>query len=174
MASRRVTLRTDDTTTLTATVGALCVVNARGSLINPSSGLPWEAQSDLKAPSRSERTTLQKYLATVAPPSFNTTIGVVATDLVLTRPEATRLAMSAHDGLSRAIRPVHTLADGDTMFSMATGRHELPTNDRTAAISRLLAASADCVAAACIDAVLHAASVGNIAAYRDLVPSAFR
>ena len=50
-----------------------------------------------------------------AAPPLNTTIGVVATSAVLTRPEAGRLAQSAHDGLARAIRPAHALVDGDTI-----------------------------------------------------------
>jgi len=51
----------------------------------------------------------------------NTTIGVVATDAVLTKPQAQRLAQVSHDGLARAINPVHTLLDGDTLFALATG-----------------------------------------------------
>ena len=52
----------------------------------------------------------------------NTTIGVVATDARLTKVQATRLAQVAHDGLARAINPVHTVADGDTLFALATGK----------------------------------------------------
>ena len=52
----------------------------------------------------------------------NTTIGVVSVDCALTKEQANRLADVAHDGLARAIRPVHTQMDGDTMFALATGR----------------------------------------------------
>ena len=52
----------------------------------------------------------------------NTTIAVVATDAVLTKAEAKRLAIAAHDGFARAIWPVHTPVDGDLVFSLATGR----------------------------------------------------
>jgi L-aminopeptidase/D-esterase-like protein len=52
----------------------------------------------------------------------NTTIGVVATDAELTKEQANRLATVAHDGIARAIRPSHTMYDGDTIFAMATGR----------------------------------------------------
>ena len=51
----------------------------------------------------------------------NTTLGVVATDAVLTKVQANRLAMVAHDGLARSINPVHTMSDGDTLFALATG-----------------------------------------------------
>src|SRR5690606_7146967 len=52
----------------------------------------------------------------------NTTIGVIATDAVLSGAAAKRLAIAAHDGFSRAIWPTHTPADGDLVFSLATGR----------------------------------------------------
>ena len=51
----------------------------------------------------------------------NTTIGVIATDAVLTKVQATRMAQVGHDGLARSINPVHTLSDGDTLFALADG-----------------------------------------------------
>ncbi len=51
----------------------------------------------------------------------NTSIGVVATNVALSKVEATKVAQMAHDGLARAIRPVHTPWDGDTLFALATG-----------------------------------------------------
>ncbi|NUN62524.1 MAG: P1 family peptidase, partial [Burkholderiaceae bacterium] len=51
----------------------------------------------------------------------NTTIGVVATDAVITKAQAQRLAVAAHDGLARSINPVHTQLDGDTLFTLGTG-----------------------------------------------------
>ena len=52
----------------------------------------------------------------------NTTIGVVATDMALTKAQAQRLATVGHDGLARAINPVHTMSDGDTLFALGTGQ----------------------------------------------------
>jgi L-aminopeptidase/D-esterase-like protein len=52
----------------------------------------------------------------------NTTIGVIATDAVISKVEASRLATVGHDGLARSINPVHTMADGDTLFALGTGR----------------------------------------------------
>jgi L-aminopeptidase/D-esterase-like protein len=52
----------------------------------------------------------------------NTTIGVIATDAVITKLQATKLAQMAHDGLARSINPVHTMSDGDTLFALGTGR----------------------------------------------------
>ena len=59
-------------------------------------------------------------------PGTNTTIGVVATDAVLTKEQANRLATVAHDGIARAVRPAHTMYDGDTMFCLATGAVRAP------------------------------------------------
>ena len=55
------------------------------------------------------------------PTPTNTTIGVVATNAKLDKSGATKVAQMAHDGLARAIRPVHTMSDGDTIFAMSTG-----------------------------------------------------
>jgi len=60
------------------------------------------------------------------PSAPNTTIAVVATDARLTRERAHLLAIAAHDGLARAVRPAHTMWDGDTVFTLATGRTESP------------------------------------------------
>jgi L-aminopeptidase/D-esterase-like protein len=51
----------------------------------------------------------------------NTTIGVIATDAKLTKTQAQRIAQIGHDGLARSINPVHTLSDGDTLFTLSTG-----------------------------------------------------
>ena len=83
----------------------------------------------------------------------NTTIGVVATDAVLTKAQAQRMATCAHDGLARTIRPVHTQMDGDTIFALATGKVEadvLPV--------QLCAAAAEAMARAVINAVTMGAA----------------
>lgn len=59
-------------------------------------------------------------------PGGNTTIAVIATDLALDKAGCRRLAIMAHDGLARSLRPVHTPFDGDTVFAMATGARPLP------------------------------------------------
>ena len=105
------------------TVAALAVVNAAGSLVDPATGAPWVTPAVLRRPTTAERGALEATrLAALAPPPMNTTIGVVATDADLTRPETGRLAQSAHDGLARAIRPAHGLTDGDSIFGLSTGR----------------------------------------------------
>jgi L-aminopeptidase/D-esterase-like protein len=105
------------------TVAALAVVNAAGSVLDPRGGrlagtrygLPGEFDH-LREPSDDEVAAWRPASVT----SFNTTIGVVATDLTLTKAQCGKLAGVAHDGLARAIRPAHTMVDGDTIFAVAT------------------------------------------------------
>ena len=171
----------------TVVVAAIAVVNASGSLIDMSTGLPWSSSPSvrraLRRPNAEQRAAVRTIFETAHAPALNTTIGIVATDAALARPEAGRLAQSAHDGLSRAIRPAHGLMDGDTVFGLATGTHQLGSGDtgivrggdsRASQLNRLLAAAADVFETACIDAVLTAASSGSAVSYRDVCPSAFR
>lgn len=174
MASATIQLAAQNGELAEVTVAALCVVNARGSLINPSTGRPWEPHPAVKTPTTRDRNALAQHLSSFTPASLNTTIGVVATDARLDRAEVTRLAMSTHDGLSRSIRPVHTLADGDTMFSMATGAISLSADERPIALSSLSALAADVTALACVDAIIHATSTPNAPSYTSLCPSALR
>ncbi len=171
-------------TDLAVTVGALAVVNANGSPVDPTSGLPWALPQGSKRPTAAERTRLRAALdgrLDGRAGSLNTTIGVVATSARLTKAEATKLAGVAHDGLARAIRPAHSMFDGDTVFALATGEHELgdqPAAMRTTAsrqrgLNQLLAAAADTFSSACGHAVLAAQRCGEFPAYRDLCPSLF-
>lgn len=96
--------------------------------------------------------------ATVGPagrPPLNTTLVVVATDAGLDPAETSRTATAAHDGLARALDPVHTLADGDTVLALATQGVPLPAarQERVAALVALQAAAATAVERAVADAV---------------------
>lgn len=82
-------------------------------------------------------------------PGMNTTIGTVAVNAALTSAEAGRLAIMGEDGLARAIRPIHTPMDGDTVFSVATGLKTLPDEGRPLALARLGLLAADCLTRAC-------------------------
>lgn len=166
------------------TVAALVVLNAAGDVVDRSTGLPFERTPGLRRPDAAERRAYVSHReASEAPPPLNTTIGVVATTGDLTRPEAGRLAMAAHDGIARSVRPAHTLVDGDAVFALATGRDDLGHDDRplgdrgasrTAHLNRLAAAAADVFAMACVDALTTATSHGTTPSYRGLCPSAFR
>lgn len=98
-------------------------------------------------------------------PGGNTTIGIVATNAALTPAEAQRVAIMAQDGFARAVRPVHTPLDGDTLFVMATGRLPLAG---PVALARLGTIAADCVARALARGVYAAESLGPYPCYRDI------
>jgi L-aminopeptidase/D-esterase-like protein len=72
-------------------------------------------------------------------PGGNTTIGAVLTDAVLTKEQANRVAAVAHDGIARAVRPAHTLYDGDTMFCLATGTFRAPLDAVEAVAAQVVA-----------------------------------
>lgn len=101
------------------TVAALLVVNALGNVVHPSTG---EIVAGGKIDDNFVDIT-ERILELSVVPGTNTTIGVVATNAVLSIAEAIRVAEMAHDGIARAIRPSHTMFDGDTLFTLATGDH---------------------------------------------------
>ncbi|MFC8304664.1 P1 family peptidase [Specibacter sp. NPDC057265] len=118
-------------------VGALAVVNA--------AGVPWLAGASL-------------------PPSsagLNTTLVVVATNATLSVAQAKRTATAAHAGMARALNPVHTLADGDTIFTLATNAEELqaPAGMPVAALIELQSAAAEVVRLAILDGIAQAPGV---------------
>ena len=85
-----------------------------------------------------------------------TTIGVIATDATLTKAQCQKVAGIGHDGMARAINPVHTLFDGDTLFAMATGARPEPD---LAELFVLMTAAGDCVTRAIAHGLLAAESV---------------
>jgi L-aminopeptidase/D-esterase-like protein len=96
----------------------------------------------------------------------NTTLVAVATNLLLTRGQAKRLAIMAQDGLARAIRPVHSPFDGDSVFALATGTmSDVPVTPPLLSAVGLLAA--DAVARAIAKGVYHAQSLGDFPSYKD-------
>jgi L-aminopeptidase/D-esterase-like protein len=144
-------------------VGALVAANAFGEAVSPS-GRPWAADLELAG----EFGPLPERHLTLGgePTGLNTTIGVVAVDASLTKAEARRLAMAAQDGLARAVRPAHSMFDGDTVFALATGAR--PLTGGPVELDRLAAAAADTFARAVVHALLAADSITGLAAYRDM------
>jgi L-aminopeptidase/D-esterase-like protein len=94
----------------------------------------------------------------------NTSIGVVATNATLNKAQAKRLAMSAHDGLARSIRPAHTTLDGDTLFAMATCAESSAPD-----MLLLTVMAAEATAQATVNAILFANGVHSLKGY---LPSA--
>ncbi|BBO66232.1 hypothetical protein DSCA_01620 [Desulfosarcina alkanivorans] len=157
------------------TVGAIVAVNALGSVVDPATGRPWEIRLELQAEfGQTGRRAVQLPAAPVGSAAANTTIGVVATDAELTKAQAQKLAQMAQDGLARAIRPAHTMFDGDTIFCLGTGKQRLPETPgffaapRAQAINDLGRAMADCLSRAIIRAILKAHSLKAMTAYGDL------
>jgi L-aminopeptidase/D-esterase-like protein len=165
------------------TVGAIVVVNAAGDVVDPDTGLPWLAyqieEFGLCSPPADQVAAYAARHAEFSP--LNTTIAVVATDAALSPAGCRRVAVAAHGGLARTIRPCHTPLDGDTVFALATGAIEVPPDPTTPAsmspetplITDVGAAAADCLARAVLLGVLTAKSVAGIPTYRGLLPGAF-
>ena len=160
------------------TVAALMAANPGGSVVNPATGRPWEIGLELEN-EFGEMGRRAVKLPTMPPgaPARNTTIGVVATDAALTRVQALKVAQMAHDGLARAVRPAHTMFDGDTIFCLATGRRPLPETagffiaPQAPSINEIGHTAADCAARAIIHAVLQAATLNGLTAFCDLPPA---
>lgn len=110
-----------------AVVAALAAVNAAGDVVDPSSG-QIVAGARTAAGDAFEGTT-RALLAGRAPAGVkgeSTVLVVVATNVALTKTEATKVAQMAHDGLARAVNPVHTPWDGDTVFALSVGSASVP------------------------------------------------
>ncbi len=140
-------------TPLGFTVGALVVVNAVGSATVGDGPHFWASHVEqagefggLGMPAKLDPAALRLRIKGGAPPS--TTIALVATDAVLTKAQAKRLAIMADDGLARAIRPAHAPMDGDTVFACATLRKPLPVGGEGLALTEIGAAAGDCLARA--------------------------
>jgi L-aminopeptidase/D-esterase-like protein len=159
------------------TVGALAVVNAAGSAVDMATGVPYAADHEVAG----EFGVVWPNTPAALPPAertdLNTTIGVVAVDADLTKTECRRLAVAAQDGLARAIRPAHTMFDGDTVFAVATRARPLGVTDgpfgpvaRAAALDRLCTAAAEVFARAIVHGVLSATTLAGLPAYSAVWP----
>jgi L-aminopeptidase/D-esterase-like protein len=176
------------------TVAALIVLNAVGSAVDPADGTLYGARwlldgdtvlepggpaHELRVPDAAELRAAADLAADLTsagmgmPRVLATTIGVVATDATLTKAQARRIAGTGHDGLARAVDPIHTMVDGDTLFTLATGDRPAP-DDLT--FHELLGEAARVVTRAVVRAVLAAETVttpaGTWRSYRDALPSA--
>jgi L-aminopeptidase/D-esterase-like protein len=185
-----------DTEAGPVTVAALVVVNAVGSTVDPATGELWGARHLLEAdvhgipgwpegtrPGRpapeelagARRAAAEANPTSTVPRTLATTIGVVATDARLTKAQCARLAGSGHDGMARAISPIHTMFDGDTLFGLSTAA--VPAPD-PATFHAMLHAAGEVVTRSIVRAMLAAGSVttpaGTWRGYRDAFPGAAR
>lgn len=108
-------------------MGAIVAVNALGDVIDVDSGkrIAGILDKEKKAIYDTEKVMYEEYDKSRNVFSGNTTIGCIVTNAKLTKPQANKVASIAHNGFARAIRPVHTSADGDTIFTVATGEVEV-------------------------------------------------
>ncbi len=138
------------------TVGALVACNALGDVYNPYTGalIAGARTADGTALLNARDALLRGEEAQPILAGSNTTIGVVATDAQITKAQAHRLAVTAHDGLARTINPLHTMSDGDTLFALGTGKA-----GKTLGMMTLSTMAAEAVAMATARAVLLAQSV---------------
>ncbi|GGC84609.1 P1 family peptidase [Chelatococcus reniformis] len=155
------------------TLGTLVVVNALGSVTVGDGPHFWAAPFEWHGeyggrgwPAAISGATLTTPLKGVR--VENTIIGIVATDAQLTKGQAKRLALSAHDGFARAIRPAHTPLDGDIIFAAATGAR--PLGEPLRELTELCIAAADTMARAVARGVYEATALpfpGALPAWRE-------
>lgn len=162
-------------------VGALVAVNARG--YTTMGDLPhfwaWALEQQAEfgglppphALALSESRTREDFThdpaeAARRDPRANTTIAVVATNARLDKAAVQRVAVMAQDGLARSIRPVHTPHDGDTVFAIATGRHDAGVDPLV--LGEIGTLAADCLARAVARGVYHAAGLGAARSWKDI------
>ena len=135
------------------TVGAIIACNAMGDIVDPATGAVIAGART--ADGRSLLDSRAALLAGEGPKPVlagtTTTIGLIATDAILTKAQAHRLAVVAHDGLARSINPVHTMSDGDTLFALGTGQ-----SGKTAGMMLLSTLAAEVTARAVVQAALAA------------------
>jgi L-aminopeptidase/D-esterase-like protein len=132
-------------------VAAIVVINSLGGLLHPLTGQLYATSGGFDVP------LLYRPTDEAPPPTeqlANTTIGVIATNADLERPGLTKVADLAHDGLARAIRPMHTMRDGDTIFTVVPFANRVQLDGTTGpALTDLIgAAAADAMVLAVLDA----------------------
>lgn len=144
-------------------VGAIVAANCLGDVINPDTGeiLAGLLDEEGRTLIGTENVLIENYDNKKNLFSGNTTIGVVATNGIFTKAEANKLASMSHNGYARTIRPAHTIFDGDTIFTMATGKVKADIN-----VVGFLAARA--IERAVVDAIKSADSLYGFKAYGDL------
>ncbi len=147
-------------------VGALVAVNAMGDVVDPATGAILAGPRGKPGAARFGNTLeIMQQMARREDMSFgagdNTVIGVVATNARLDKEAANKVAQMAQDGVARAVRPAHTMVDGDTLFSLATGA--VPAD-----VNLVGAFAAEVVAKAIVRAVQNASSLAGLPAIADL------
>jgi L-aminopeptidase/D-esterase-like protein len=144
-------------------IGALVAVNCLGDVIDPETGdrLAGLLNDDLTGLADTETVMIQSYAEKKNLFAGNTTIGIIATNATLTKSQATKLASMAHNGYARTMRPAHSMYDGDTIFTLATGHVQ-------ADVSVLGLLSARVMERAVVSAVKNTQSLFGLKCWADL------
>ena len=155
-------------------VAAMVAVNAMGDILDPETGQVVAGVRGADGKLADARRLLRAGQPNQRPGTGNTTIGVVATNARLTKVQARRVAQMAHDGYARAISPIHTLVDGDTVFSLATGTWKGTADEAVEATIGALAA--DAVAEAIVRAAVQSRASHGLPSARELgtIPGRFK
>ena len=152
------------TTTADGTIiAALVVANPLGDIVDPATGKIVAGVRKVEGGGFEDVRTLIRSGGPRPSPGGNTTLGVIATNATLSKAQASQLAQLAGDGLVRAIWPIHTMADGDSVFALATGTK--PGDPDMIALGAL---AADVMANAVLRAATQATGLPNLPAVRDL------
>jgi L-aminopeptidase/D-esterase-like protein len=138
--------------------GALVVINSLGGLIHPASGQLYATHGGFDHAFLYQ---LQDDMPEPAASIANTTLGVVATNAGLTKPQLVKIAQLAHDGLARAIRPCHAMLDGDTVFSVSTSDAAIEGITGANLTDMVGHAASDALLRAVIDAAAQTESLGG-------------
>lgn len=145
-------------------VAALMVVNAVGDVVDERGEIIGGLRLSPDGPGFAGMLNLMRAMARQPMPALgereNTVIGVVATNARLTKEQVNKVAQMAQDGVAQAVRPAHTLFDGDTLFALATGA--IPAD-----VNAIGAFAAEVVAEAVRDAVRQATSLAGVRAWKD-------
>lgn len=162
----------EQTLTSGVRVAAAVVVNANGSAVDPVTGRLYADRAHTGHPPTPEQRVALQQAQADGRASLATTIGVVMTDAAITKAQAGKVASVAHDGMARAIAPLHSMLDGDTVFCLSTRAAAAPDDPAAAlfAVNDLLAGAADVFTDACMNAMVAATSRGRWSSYLALAP----
>lgn len=149
-------------------VGAIVAVNALGEIVDSDNGrIIAGIRGDEKGSFQSSVKVLEQGVGNLFA-GTNTTIGVVATTVPLSKTQLKKIAQMAHDGMARAIFPAHTMYDGDTIFAVSVPSQQEKAMTKSADMVNLVGtAAAGVMAKAIINAVEHATSVRGYPAASD-------
>lgn len=136
-------------------VAAVVAVNAVGDVVDPHSGkVVAGARAEDGKSFRDSMAQMMNGYRVELPAGRNTTIGIVATNAAFTKTQMNKMAQMAHDGYARAINPVHTMSDGDTIFAMSTGLSKIKAD-----LTAVGAIAATVMSRAIVRAVMSATSL---------------